>query len=217
MEIIEDKLLDKYKILAKFLADVLGEHCEIVIHDVNDYENSIVAIENSHISGRKVGDSVTDLALNVLKDEEKLESDYLANYIGKTYDGKKLRSSTYFIRNDNEKVIGMLCINIDLSRFIEARDLLNTMIGKKDSTKENEKEENFIENFTSSIEELIDSIIENSVESSSIPPNRMTAEEKKEITKKLDKRGVFLLKNSVSKVAKKLQTSEATIYRYLND
>ena len=217
MEIIEDKLLDKYKILAEFLAEVLGEHCEIVIHDINDYENSIVAIENSHVSGREIGDSLTDLALNVLKDEENLECNYLANYTGKTYDGRKLRSSTYFIRNDNEKVIGMLCINIDLSRFIEARDLLNTMIGKKDDSLENEKEENFVENFTSSIEELIDSIIKNSVESSSIPPKRMTAEEKKEITKKLDKRGVFLLKNSVSKVAKKLKTSEATIYRYLND
>ena len=213
---MEDKILTKYKILTEFLAEVMGEHCEVVLHDVEDFENSIVAIENNHISGRKIGDSLTDLALNVLKDEENLECDYLSNYNGKTHDGKELRSSTYFIRDEKEKVIAMLCINIDLSRYIEARDLLNTMIGKRNDIEENNTDKNFAENFTSSIEELIDSMIENSIGSKSIPPNRMTAEEKKEITKKLDKRGVFLLKNSVSKVAKKLQTSEATVYRYLN-
>ena len=213
---MEDKILTKYKILTEFLAEVMGEHCEVVLHDVEDFENSIVAIENNHISGRKIGDSLTDLALNVLKDEENLECNYLANYDGKTYDGKELRSSTYFIRDEKEKVIAMLCINIDLSRYIEARDLLNTMIGKRNDIEENNTDKNFAENFTSSIEELIDSMIENSIGSKSIPPSRMTAEEKKEITKKLDKRGVFLLKNSVSKVAKKLQTSEATVYRYLN-
>ncbi|CCU80104.1 YheO-like PAS domain [Halanaerobium saccharolyticum subsp. saccharolyticum DSM 6643] len=213
---MEDKILTKYKILTEFLAEVMGEHCEVVLHDVEDFENSIVAIENNHISGRKIGDSLTDLALNVLKDEENLECDYLSNYNGKTHDGKELRSSTYFIRDEKEKVIAMLCINIDLSRYIEARDLLNTMIGKRNDIEENNTDKNFAENFTSSIEELIDSMIENSIGSKSIPPSRMTAEEKKEITKKLDKRGVFLLKNSVSKVAKKLQTSEATVYRYLN-
>ena len=215
---MEEKILNKYKVLTEFLAEVMGEHCEIVLHDVEDFENSIVAIENNHISGREIGDSLTDLALNVLKDEENLECNYLSNYTGKTYDGKELRSSTYFIRDDDEKVIAMLCINIDLSRYIEARDLLNTMIGERNDIEENNNNnnKNFAENFTSSIEELIDSMIENSIGSKSIPPKRMTAEEKKEITKKLDKRGVFLLKNSVSKVAKKLKTSEATIYRYLN-
>lgn len=214
---MEKRTLEEYKILTEFLAEVMGEHCEVVLHDVNDLENSIVAIENNHISGRKVGDSLTDLALNILKDEEKLECDYLANYTGKTYDGKKLRSSTFFIKDEEQRVIGMLCINIDLSRYIQARDLLNTMIGNSNDLEKSNDTKNFAENFTSSIEELIDSMIENSIGSSSIPPSRMTADEKKRITKKLDKKGVFLLKNSVSKVAKKLHASEATIYRYLND
>jgi predicted transcriptional regulator YheO len=213
---VENRVLDKYKVLVEFLAEVLGENSEVVLHDVNDFENSIVAIENGHISGRKVGDSLTDLALNVLKDQEKLESDYLTNYTGKTFDGKELKSSTYFIKEDGE-VLGMLCINIDVSDYIEARDLINSFIGNQKNIEEKEENQNFAENFTSSIEELIDSMIESSIGNSKIPPARMTAEEKKEITKKLDDRGVFLLKNSVSKVAKKLHTSDATIYRYLND
>ncbi|RQD69378.1 MAG: YheO-like PAS domain protein [Halanaerobium sp. MSAO_Bac5] len=213
---MEKSFLSRYKLLVEFLAEVLGENCEIVLHDVNDYENSIVAIENGHISGRKVGDSLTDLALNVLKDQEKLENDYLTNYTGKTYNGKKLRSSTFFIKNEENEVTAMLCVNVDLSKFIEARDLLNSIIGVDDNINEAKQEEDLSENFTSSIEELIDSIIESSIGNASIPPKRMTADEKKAITNKLDEKGVFLLKNSVSKVANKLETSEATIYRYLN-
>ena len=214
---MKTSILDKYKVLVEFLAEVLGENCEVVLHDVNDFENSIIAIENGYISGRKVGDSLTDLALNILNDQEKLKNDYLTNYTGKTYNGKKLKSSTYFIKNDKKEVIGMLCVNIDVSKYIEARDLLNSFIGDDQNIEKQDDNQDFSEKFTSSIEELIDNIIENSIDNSEVHPRRMTAEEKKEITRKLDDKGVFLLKNSVSKVAKKLHTSEATIYRYLND
>lgn len=211
------KCINKYKPLVDFLAEVLGDNCEIVLHDLEDFENSVIAIANGQISGRKVGDSLTDLALNVLKDQEKLENDYLTNYTGKTFAGKKLKSSTYFIKKD-KKVVGMLCINIDVSKFVEARDLLDSFIGKSSEIEKVETNDNdYSEQFTSSIEELIDSIIENSIGNSEVHPKRMTADEKKQITKKLDDKGVFLLKNSVSKVANKLYTSDATIYRYLSD
>lgn len=84
------KCIERYKPLVKFLAEVLGKNCEIVLHDLEDFENSVIAIENGQISGRKVGDSLTDLALNVLKDQEKLENGYLTNYTGKTFAGKNL-------------------------------------------------------------------------------------------------------------------------------
>lgn len=210
------KCIERYKPLVKFLAEVLGENCEIVLHDLEDFENSVIAIANGQISGRKVGDSLTDLALNVLKDQDKLENGYLTNYTGKTFAGKKLKSSTYFIKKD-EKVVGMLCINIDVSKFVEARDLLDSFIGQSSELEKAETNNDYSEQFTSSIEELIDSIIENSIGDSEVHPKRMTADEKKEITKRLEDKGVFLLKNSVSKVAGKLYTSEATIYRYLND
>jgi len=211
---LSSEYLDNYKPLVKFLAEVLGENCEVVLHDLNNLENSIIAIENGHISGRKVGDALTDLALKIVREGHDLKKDYITNYTGKTKDGKDLRSSTYFIKKDN-KVAAMLCLNFDVSKFIEARDLLNEFItGDK---KENQVIEDYSsEKFTNSIEELMHSIIENHVSRISIPPKRMTAEEKKAVVKELEKEGVFLLKNSISEVARELKTSEATIYRYLN-
>ena len=45
--------------------------------------------------------------------------------------------------------------------------------------------------------------------------DRLTQDEKMEIMDILNRKGVFLLKGSVSYVAKELHSSEASIYRYL--
>ena len=44
----------------------------------------------------------------------------------------------------------------------------------------------------------------------------MTTSEKIEIVKSLDKKGIFNLKGSVGELAKRFNTSEKTIYRYLS-
>ena len=45
---------------------------------------------------------------------------------------------------------------------------------------------------------------------------QLSADEKFQIINTLNERGVFLLKNSVVEVAEQLNSSEATIYRYLS-
>ncbi|MBM7624879.1 helix-turn-helix transcriptional regulator [Sporohalobacter salinus] len=227
---MKNKILEHYRILVEYLAKVLGENFEIVLHDLSNIENSIIAIKNGHVSGRKKGDALTDLALKIVNDHKDLEDKYLINYTGHTKDGKELRSSTLFIKNEQKEMIGMLCINIDVSCFSYARDILNQLIlGQKEvnknkgsipvvsEKKEVNKEEDYApEKFTNSIEELMHSIINSVMNDTSIPPERMTADEKKKIVQKLDDKGVFLLKNAVKEVADALKSSEATIYRYLN-
>ena len=108
----------------------------------------------------------------------------------------------------------MLCININTSDLMYAKKILNKLIyGNKEV---DEKQSIPDEKFTNSIEELVDSIISDVIKEIPVLPERMTAEEKKDIVKKLDERGVFLLKNAIPKIAEILKTSEATIYRYLN-
>lgn len=206
-------ILNKYKALVKFLGEVFGDNCEIVLHDLTDCEKSIIAIENGHISGRKKGDPLTDLALKFIKDKDLSTKDYITNYTGKTKLDHNLRSSTYFIKNDDGKIIGMLCININISDLIYAKKILdNLILGKEEDKKQNIPNEMF----TNSIEELVDSIIEDVIDEIPVSPERMTADEKTEIVKKLDDRGVFLLKNAIPKISTILKSSEATIYRYLN-
>lgn len=210
--------------LVEFLGNVLGSHCEVVLHDVGTIEKSIVAIKNGQISNRKVGGSLTDLALKILKEKSYLEKDYLINYSGKTKDGKILRSSTYFIKDEQGNVTGMLCINMDISAMIEARNLLDQLIQgehpEADGTaapigKAGRDLMTPIEDMNTSIEDLTISLIEKTLSQIDIPPDRMSADEKMKVIQQLSEIGVFLIKGSVSEVAKALKTSEATVYRYL--
>ena len=51
--------------LARGIAQQFGSNCEVVVHDLdsNDVEHSIVAIENGHVSGSRVGDGPSHIVL----------------------------------------------------------------------------------------------------------------------------------------------------------
>jgi len=74
----------------KTIAEMFGKKCEVLIHDFRNPQHSIVAIENGHVTGRKIGDPITDLALSVWKKNgyENKKIDRVINYKTKTKDGK---------------------------------------------------------------------------------------------------------------------------------
>ena len=119
--------LEKYILLVPFLGEVLGENCEIVLHDIINLEKSIVAIANGHISGRKVGGPATDFLLKIMQLHNEKKVNYVTNYMATSYTGHKLRCSSFFIHNKENEPIGVLCINYDLNAYMEARDMLDKM------------------------------------------------------------------------------------------
>ena len=71
--------LTNYIPLVKFMGQVFGSDFEIILHDISQPDTSIIAIENAHISGRRIGDSLTDLARQFIADKKYLETDYIVN------------------------------------------------------------------------------------------------------------------------------------------
>jgi predicted transcriptional regulator YheO len=211
-------LLASYLPMLDFLAAVMGKDAEIVLHDVSHMDNSVVAIRNGHVSGREVGAPTTNLALKLIKNGKYGDSDFLANYKGQADDGKTLKSSTYFIRDNRKKLIGMLCINIDMSRFEQFRDFLEGIVGFPEHPvgASNAEKDTLIEHFSNSVEAVAFESIDSVLKERNISPKRMSQDEKIDVIKDLNKSGVFLLKGAVSEVAVRLKTSEATVYRYLN-
>ncbi|MEH7387029.1 PAS domain-containing protein [Bacillus sp. JJ1521] len=218
------ELLQNYIPLVEFLGSVMGQHCEVVLHDIRNLESSIIAIKNNHISNRNVGGSITDLALKILKEKSYANKDFLINYAGKTQEGKIVKSSTFFIKDLNEEVIGLLCFNMDVGCMIETKNLLDNLINGSSQVGANGLQLNgrelgepcdTFEDLHTSIEDLTTSIILKTLSEVEVPPERMSPDEKMEIVSKLNERGVFLIKGAVSEVAANLKSSDATIYRYL--
>ncbi|EBL8544333.1 DNA-binding protein, partial [Salmonella enterica] len=65
------------------------------------------------------------------------------------------------------------------------------------------------------IPEMVDLKINNVINIGNINPESLNAENKSHIISLLNDEGVFLLKGAVTKVAKKLNISEPTVYKYI--
>lgn len=210
-----DDIIRSYLSFVDFLAEIAGAHSEVVLHDLRDKEHSLVAIRNGHLSGREAGAPLTDFALKMLTHAQKDGKQFMTNYLGKAgTDGKFLKSSTFFIRDDSGEIIAMLGINSDLSAF---KDFYN-LLGRFMSINEMESQDvdvNQDPDFEPSIKEMVYSVIDQVIASCGIDASRMTTEEKKKIVDELDEKGVFLLRGTIPEVAQRLDVSEQTIYRYL--
>ena len=68
-----NQTLDFLKQLAHGLAVQFGSSCEVVIHDLTrkGLEQSIVYIENGHVSNRHTGDGPSGIVLETLRSESR--------------------------------------------------------------------------------------------------------------------------------------------------
>ena len=213
-------LLRQYVKLTEFLGAALGPDYEVALHDLTDKNRSIIAIANGYISGREIGAPLTNMALSVLKDESYEWQDYRLHYSGGSAAGDALRSSTMFIKEDG-KLIGMLCINFDDSRFQSfAQQVLtlchpNQFVQALEQPPEGEHASR-PETFRNSTEAVAQDAIAHELERLGVPAKRLTSEERLLIIAALEESGIFLLKGAVKDVAAGLGCSQASVYRYLS-
>ncbi len=200
--------------LVDFLGACFGDNTEVVLYDFKDINHSVIAIHNGHISGRTIGAPLTSFALSKLKDKGKEGPPYYLNYLGMS-NNTTLKSNSFFILDKYGKPRGMLSINIDVSKYQQAAELLQKLAFLP-SVKPVEKDNNNVEALQSSPRDMINGIINEVTKSGVISIERLTVEEKIEIVKRLNNEKIFLIKGSVSEVAEALDISIATVYRYLS-
>ena len=214
-------LLRQYVKLTEFLGAALGPDYEVALHDLTDKDRSIIAIANGYISGREVGAPLTNMALGVLKDESYEWQDSRLHYSGVSVTGNLLRSSTMFIK-EGGKLIGMLCINFDDSRYQAfAREVLtlchpNQFFQALTQPEEVPADALRPETFRNSTEAVTQDAVAHELERLGVPADRLTSEERLRIIAALDASGIFLLKGAVKDVAACLGCSQASVYRYLS-
>jgi predicted transcriptional regulator YheO len=203
--------------LVDFLADAIGDTCEVVLHDLKNIEHSIIAIRNSHITGRKVGDSLSGFALEVIQKQAKnTNTRYVAPYYGVLEEnGKILRLSSFFIYDDDDNFVGLLALNMDFSKLEEACNIIDRFINLGTSPTASKMTGKAM-HFNIS-ESYLSGVVARAIQDVGMEPGRMTAEEKRGVVEKLQSQGVFLMKGSVTETAEKLEVSEQTVYRYLKD
>lgn len=211
-----EEKIRSYLPLVDFIAEIACPGSEVVLHDVRNKDKSLVAIRNGQISGRDIGEPMTDFASRILSRGQRENKNYLTNYIGKAGNsGKFLKASTYFIRDDNNEIIGMLGINTDISAFSEMHRILTQIMAVEDDIRSDSPEDNSREDKDISVKEMVNAVMEQILNAYVVDASHMTGEEKREVVDILNERGVFLLKGTIAEVAQRLEVSEQTVYRYL--
>ena len=217
----------QYTVLVDFLGHILGPDYEVALHELKDDSNEIIAIANGELTGRHLGSPLSNKMLEYLTSHLYETQDYVLRFESTAITGKKMCSNSLFIKGPHNELAGLLCINFDSSRYQElsarVMDLCSNMLtpGVQSGTRlivEDDTDptaEPPEKTYPTSIAGATASIVSEVVSGYPVPVERLTQDEKMEIMAALNRKGVFLLKGSVSYVAKALHSSEASIYRYL--
>lgn len=203
------EMLPTLELIIEGLAKEFGKNCEFVVHDYSkEFGSTIVAISNGEVTGRSVGNGGTDIGLRVLKGENHENGRY--NYISQTEDGRYLKSSTVYLKDDEGKIIGSLCVNFDITTMLAAKNFMEGFIDI-DFPNTSKVEAKVYNN----VDDLLISIINDSVTYIGTPVALMSREQKIAGIRYIDTRGGFKIKNAGNTVAKYYDISKYTVYNYL--
>lgn len=213
--VAKDRRDDLIKVLKSFvepLAAALGPQTEVVLHDLRNVDRSVVAIAGE-VTGRNPGAPATDVLLQHLQAGR---NDDLIGYWTATKSGRKLRSSTLFIRSEYGVPFACLCINVDMSDWLDLSKSLMALLGLEEQ-ETSEPVPVIQEEFVPSVEELAISSVNKAIDELGIPVALMKKQHRLDIVKRLDAVGFFLIQDAVLYVAAALQISRHSVYKYLRE
>lgn len=201
--------LDFLSKLARGIAGQFGPRCEVAVHDLrHPLESTIIAIENGHVTGRHVGDGPSEIALQAIRSKDIEDR---IGYMTRTQDGRLLRSSTIYLRDEKGEAVALFGINYDITEITQAASVLGQLTGAAQEKKQREPDTIF-----SNVNDLLDRLIEESCEFVGKPVALMTKEDKTRAIHYLDSKGAFLIKKAGDRVSKFYDISKYTLYNYMD-
>lgn len=211
------KKLEFLKQLAHGLAEQFGSSCEVVIHDLTkkDLDQSIVYIENGHVSNRHTGDGPSGIVLETLRSAPEEIHDRLS-YLTRTEDGRILKSSTLYIRNETGRIVYIFSINFDITTLLAAENSIRDLIQIKKEDDPEESREDAPQTITHNVTELLDLLIQQAIEKVGKPVALMNKDDKISVVQYLNNAGAFLITKSGDKVSSLLGISKFTLYSYMD-
>jgi len=205
--------LEFLKRLARGIVNTFGERCEVIIHDFADITQSVIHVEGN-VTHRSIGAPITDLVFRLVNEFGDDVPDKIG-YKNTTDEGRILKSSTFFVRDENGKPDGCFCINFDTTDFLFLATAFKEFLPFDNNI--NSGNDNPKERYAKSFPETMESIIDRALSQAGKIPTMMDRNEKKQLIQKLDKGGLFEIKGAVNGVAKVLGASKYTIYNYLKE
>lgn len=206
METERERILDFLKRMADGMSIMFGSNCEVIIHDMENIDSSVLYITNSHVTQRHEGER-----LNILG-TKKLDTLYkgtdLVNHQGTAKNGHLIKTSTFHVEGEGYRFA--LGINYDYTNMLLVQSTLNDFI-------------NVGKNINLAVEEDVNSeirlstLFEQSVEFIGKPLPFMKKNDRVEMIRFLNDKGAFSIHKGIPIIADKMSVSRYTIYNYLRE
>ncbi|KFX69762.1 hypothetical protein TMS3_0109605 [Pseudomonas taeanensis MS-3] len=196
--------LDNYRAIADAIATLFFPHAEVVLHDLRTQKVDYIA---NNISKREIGD---DAALEDMLSEE-VDERNIGPYEKLNWDGQKIRSVSSVLRDPQGAPIAVLCINLNISLFENAKQALDLflspskLIAQPDSL------------FRDDWQERINTFLNAWLRQRQLGLNVLTREHKRELVEALHAEGAFKGKSAANYVANVLNMGRATVYKHLKE
>ena len=101
------------------MGKICGKNYEIILHDVSTPERSVIAACNEHLSGRRIGDPMTELAKELLRTGVYQEHDYVAELRRAAPRGGKRFVSCHLVSlRKTGHLVGLICVNHDVEDIL---------------------------------------------------------------------------------------------------
>jgi len=196
--------------LADTIADLIGPYCEVVIHSFESLENSVVKIVNGHHTGREIGSPITDLGLRMWSTFEKTGEVSPKSYFTNAADGSLLKSTTCILAGPEQKPIGMLCINMNLS--FPFPEIVKTLMPQC-----NVSQTLVSETFSNNANDVIKQALSAATQEVDQDETISAKGRNKAIIRSLFDNGVFELKETTTQVSEQLGISRQAVYKFIRE
>ncbi len=207
-----ESTLDVLITIANGVSKQFGQNCEIAIHDLTgNLENSLVYIVNGQLTNRKAGSGTSKVVLETMHKDHSEIKDQIG-YLTRTPDGRILKSSTIFIKDENQKIHYIFSVNYDISELLEVEKALKSLTSIESKQADAQPEQ-----IVSNVNDLLENLIRQSVELVGKPVALMVKEDKIRAIQFLNDAGAFLITKSGDKVSEHFGISKFTLYSYINE
>ena len=190
---------------ARGIAEMFGSSCETLVHDMGDPRHPILSIYNGHVSGRSVGSTLDILGTARELDETALVTDFV-NLYATTPSGQQIKSSTFHLIGDGYNLA--LGINFDYSSLVYANRILVDLMSA---------EADLQSAMWHGGDQQLGELFEECLAAVGKPVAALNKRDRMKIIALLDQKNAFSFRKSVPFVAKRLQVSRYTVYKYLGE
>ncbi|TDR73079.1 helix-turn-helix transcriptional regulator [Paludibacterium purpuratum] len=197
------ELIQKHQPMADAIAALLYPYAEVVLHDLKS--QTVVYVANN-FSKRSIGDNS---GLDTLGTTE--GRDVIGPYTKLNWDGRTLHSISVMLKDHSGAAEGLLCINLDVTVFANARAALDLFLA---GTKlEPQPEELFRDDW----QERINAYVHTWLQEHQLSLSILAREQKRELVIALHGQGAFRGKSAANYVASILNMGRATVFKYLKE